>query len=430
MPPHSIPLLSPAELAYLYTSLASYPNNPIRSDGRSATQFRALSAETGILPGANGSARIGFADGTQAIVGVKAEVEKTVKEGLVDWGAEEQKEKQEEGEEEESKSQEKTDTKSTTKERKKRRRYGESSWVEMSIEIPGVRDDDSLPVYLAEMMRETIVNAEHGSSVLSISTDAYDTPKSLRERLVINDGWHWRLYIDILLLSPPLSYPLPLLSLTTHLALICTKLPRLISKDEEDPMFDDDWDAAEWLYPRAPTSRSTTKTTSEQIIPFRPPVTLLVISVGENIIFDPTQDEISVADAVFAISVVSDTSVSTIVPEATGLMPSPKGQQAPLKLISIRTVDPPARMTNHGVLNSENPAFPDQAETASGGTMASGIGSAPAKGEESKAVIDGVWKPRTGGVKREVISRIVKMVVKKGGVGEDVLQGLESVEVD
>ncbi|KAI5301150.1 hypothetical protein KEM56_001923 [Ascosphaera pollenicola] len=380
MPPHSIPLLSPAELAYLYTSLASYPHNPIRSDGRSATQFRSLSAETGILPGANGSARIGFADGTQAIVGVKAEVEKTVKEGVVDWGAEEEQEKR--GEDEGGRI--------GGKERKKRRRYGESSWVEMSIEIPGVRDDDSLPVYLAEMMRETIVNAENGTGDSPLSLDTNDIPRSLRERLVINGGWHWRLYID---------------------------LPRLTSKDEEDPMFDDDWDAAEWLYPR-PTSTTSSKLRSRNLIPSRPPVTLLVVSVGENVIFDPTQDEISVADAVFAISVVSDTSV-----------PVTSADRAPLKLISIRTIDPPARMTNHGILNSENPAFPNQGETG-GGTLASGTGIAPTKSEESKAVVDGVWKPRTGGVKRQVISKIVKMVIKKGGVGEEVLQGLEAVDVE
>ncbi|KZZ95173.1 3' exoribonuclease [Ascosphaera apis ARSEF 7405] len=425
MPPHSIPLLSPAELAYLYTSLASYPHNPIRSDGRSATQFRSLSAETGILPGANGSARIGFADGTQAIVGVKAEVERTVKEGVVDWGAEE----------EDSQDQDESDVDvagAGQERRKKRRRCGESSWVEMSIEIPGVRDDDSLPVYLAEMMRETIVSAENGTAGVggsgagSAEAASVDTPRSLRERLVINGGWHWRLYIDILLLSPPLSYPLPLLSLTTHLALLSTKLPRLISKDEEDPMFDDDWAAAEWLYPRPASTTTTSKLRSKQSIPFRPPVTLLVVSVGENVIFDPTQDEISVADAVFAISVVSDTSLPT-----TGQ--GQEQERAPLKLISIRTIDPPARMTNHGVLNSENPAFPNVSQGGEEkGTLALGTGAGVTvmKSEESKAVVDGVWKPRTGGVKRGVISRIVKMVVKKGGVGEEVLRGLEMVDVE
>lgn len=41
----------------------------------------------------------------------------------------------------------------------------------------------------------------------------------------------------------------------------------------------------------------------------------------------------------------------------------------------------------------------------------------------------GVWRPRRGGIKRGVIARIVKMVLKKGGVGEEVLEGLEGVEV-
>ena len=68
-------LLSPAELAYLHSSLSLQP--PIRPDGRSPTQFRPLTAETGILPGTNGSARVCFSDGTEAIVGIKAEIEKS-----------------------------------------------------------------------------------------------------------------------------------------------------------------------------------------------------------------------------------------------------------------------------------------------------------------------------------------------------------------
>src|ERR1700679_1894837 len=68
-------LLSPAELSYLHTSLSLTP--PIRPDGRTPSQFRPLIAETDILPGTNGSARICFADGTEAIVGIKAEVEKS-----------------------------------------------------------------------------------------------------------------------------------------------------------------------------------------------------------------------------------------------------------------------------------------------------------------------------------------------------------------
>lgn len=68
---------------------------------------------------------------------------------------------------------------------------GSSSWVHMAIEIPGFRDDDALPVFLAEMMRESLV-VGGGSS--SLSNDHDD---GLKGRLVINQRWHWRLYIDV-----------------------------------------------------------------------------------------------------------------------------------------------------------------------------------------------------------------------------------------
>ena len=172
------PLLSPAELSYLYTSL-SLPKSPIRPDGRSPTQFRPLSAESNILPGTNGSARIGFADGTQAIVGVKAEVEKTVLS---------------------------TDTLNAQNDRvgssvdndgeeMSSALSGHGSWVQMSIEIPGFRDDDALPVFLSEMMRESLVG-----SVTEGDNDACNQSGmagGLKGRLVINKRWHWRLYIDV-----------------------------------------------------------------------------------------------------------------------------------------------------------------------------------------------------------------------------------------
>ncbi|KAJ5173393.1 hypothetical protein N7492_005986 [Penicillium capsulatum] len=356
------PHLSPAELSYLYTSL-SLPQTPIRPDGRSPTQFRPLSAESDILPGTNGSARIGFADGTQAIVGVKAEVEKTVLSNATIDAA------QTEDSHEDSAVV-----------------SGQESWVQMSIEIPGFRDDDALPVFLSEMMRESLVG-----SVADGNGGAPDMAGGLKGRLVINKRWHWRLYIDVLLLSQPLSYPLPLLSLTTHLALLSTKLPKLKSQGEEDPFFDDDWAVAEYLYPRSRTSK---KTTPSQHV--RPPITLLVISVGENVIFDPSREEIAVADAVLAISVT-------------------RGDAGNLKILSIRTVDPPSRLTQSAVPNSE---------TTPGAVDAAVLN--PATGDEE---VPGVWRPRRGGVKRAVIANMVKNVLKKGGVGEEVLDGLEGVEV-
>lgn len=184
------PHLSPAELSYIYTSL-SLPNTPIRPDGRSSTQFRPLTAETDILPGTNGSARIGFADGTQAIVGVKAEVEKTVVAAdaldlrSISRQAQGESLAMESGEERESAAagEDRTAT-------------GQGSWVQMSIEIPGFRDDDALPVFLAEMMREPLVGSVSGGGGGGKGEDG-EMAGGLKGRLVINRRWHWRLYIDV-----------------------------------------------------------------------------------------------------------------------------------------------------------------------------------------------------------------------------------------
>ena len=177
MAPYTNIPLSPAELSYLHSSLSQNP--PIRPDGRSPTQFRPLVAETDILPTANGSARICFADGTEAVVGVKAEVEKsktvyaatgeTAAEGvmgLVTGGGEEadMDDEDEDG--------------GVAIATKKGR--GEDSWLEISIEIPGMRDDDALPIFLSAMLREALL-AEGG----------------LKDRLWINRRFHWRLYVDV-----------------------------------------------------------------------------------------------------------------------------------------------------------------------------------------------------------------------------------------
>jgi exosome complex component RRP42 len=165
-------LLSPAELAYLHDSLSLNP--PLRPDGRSPTQFRPLIAETGILLGTNGSARICFADGTEAIVGVKAEVEKTRPDFLSgetllparDDAALKEGEVLEEDEDQ---------------------RTGGGDWVEMTVEIPGLRDDDASTVFLAAMLSEALL-ADGG----------------LVKRLWINRFFHWKLYLDV-------GWPAPLL---------------------------------------------------------------------------------------------------------------------------------------------------------------------------------------------------------------------------
>jgi exosome complex component RRP42 len=356
-PGSSQTLLSPAELSFLHTSLSSTP--PIRPDLRTPTQFRPLVAETAILPATNGSARICFSDGTEAIVGIKAEVGKTPQQIELQQSAES----------------------STT-----HFSHTPSSLpapIELSIEIPSHRDDDPLPTFLSSMLTETLLASS-----------------SLRESLHINERWHWKLYIDILLLSAPLSYPLPLLSLTTHLALLNTALPRLKSDPGDDPLFDDDWAAAVPLFPNTELTASSAQ---------RPPITLLVMTVAENIIFDPSTEELAVAESVLAVTVA-----------ATG------EAETPLKLLAIRMVDPPSRLTPPGVPDKVNPATAAGAAATTGGTAGKQQQKVDAvASEEEKAK---VWSPPRGGIKRGLVARVIKMVLKKGGVGEEVLEGLAGVE--
>ncbi|KAK1506261.1 3' exoribonuclease family protein [Colletotrichum tamarilloi] len=359
-------LLSPAELAYLHSTLSLTP--PIRPDGRKANQFRPLTAETGILPGTNGSARICFSDGTEAIVGVKAEIEKTASPFGVDVDGEESPEtRKDAGKKEEVK--------------------GNNEWLEITVEIPASREDDAATVFLANMLSEALL------------ADGEFTKK-----LRINSRFHWKLYLDILLISPPLSYPLPLLSLTTHLSLLATRLPRLKSEGDEDPMFDDDWQASTFLYPRdgsAPVNGGS-----------RPPITLLVIAVGGNVIFDPAREELAVAESALAVSVAEEkTATST---DGTDV----NGRQ--LKLLSVRTVDPPSRLTAPGVPNSVNPA------TGLAGTPSKAPAVPPAAQGQAA---EGVWKPPIGGTKVHVIEGMISKVLEKGGVADEVLEAIAAVEL-
>ena len=172
-PSYTQTLLSPAELSYLHNSLTLTP--PIRPDSRLPTQFRPLIAETDILPGTNGSARICFADGTEAIVGVKAEVERSAQKAAA---LQEELQLREGSEQDDAKMEGTEETKQDAILGKKG--AGENSWVEMTIEIPGFRDDDALPVFLAAMLNEALL-----------------ATGDLVDKLWINRRWHWKLYIDV-----------------------------------------------------------------------------------------------------------------------------------------------------------------------------------------------------------------------------------------
>jgi exosome complex component RRP42 len=194
------------------------------------------------------------------------------------------------------------------------------------------------------------------------------------------------------------------LSLTTHLALLSTRLPKLKSEGDEDPLFDDDWDASLFLYPR-----SSNKSIA------RPPITLLVMAIRDNIIFDPSKEELAVAEIVLAVSVGEGSAAS-----ADGdAMDVDSGTGRELKLLAVRTIDPPSRLTHPGVPNTRN--------TATGGSAAGTTEQASTQRETMEE--EGVWQPPRGGAKRKLIAAMIQKVLEPKGVAEEVLDGLDTVEL-
>ncbi|KAL1901470.1 Exosome complex component rrp42 [Sporothrix stenoceras] len=395
-------LLSPAELAFLHTSLAQQP--PIRPDGRTPAQFRPLRAETGMLPGANGSARICFSDGTEAIVGVKAQVERT-RRGESGEGEDDDEDDVEDlwGDAADDDGGDGEGTKGGAKNGGGGAGSGSGgnaspSWVEVTVEIPGVRDDDASTVFLGALLAEALL-ADGG----------------LTQALRINRRFHWKLFLDVLLISPPLSYPLPLLSLTTHLALLATRLPRLVSEGDEDPFFDDDWDASTFLYAKEGTTNNATTSAKS-----RPPITLLVMTVGDNILFDPTAEELAVANAVLAVS-VGQTTPSTS-----------SSSTSSLRLLAIRTIDPPSRLTAPGTPYNTDANKPKPATTTTGpaptGTTTAQKDTTARLSSETEEVY-GVWRAPRGGAKVALLAAMTHKVLEKGGVADEVFAGLDGVEI-
>ena len=97
--------------------------------------------------------------------------------------------------------------------------------------------------------------------------------------------------MKVLLLTPT-SHPSPLLlSMTMNLALDSTYLPKLTTPpDVEDiPAFSDDWDLATRLYPH----NSYPKV----------PVSLPIVSVGENVFLDPSVAEVTASEAGLVVTV-------------------------------------------------------------------------------------------------------------------------------
>lgn len=164
-------------------------------------------------------------------------------------------------------------------------------------------------------------------------------------------------------------------------------------------MFDDDWEAATYLYPKAAAAGS------------RPPVTLLVVAVGDNIIFDPAKEELAVAEVALAVSVA----------EAPRAQSDARRQ---LRLLSVRTIDPPSRLTPPGVPNSQNTAA-----ALAGTPQKQQPQPSTSKSMSGSQTVEGVWRAPLGGAKLAVLGAMIQKVLEPSGVADEVLDGLQGVEL-
>lgn len=228
--------LSPAELSYLRTSLESIP--PVRPDARSVSQFRPLQAASNFLPTANGSARVRTADGGECIVGIKAKVVRL--NSLPD------------------------------------KEYPVDQLVSVEVDIVSLKDGHASPAMIASTLQQMLIN----SQILG------------GERLKLTSRFAFKLYIDALVISHT-SSPINLLSLAVYLALMSTRLPKLISSTddstaEEIPIFDDDWDHS---IPLTSDRANGGKDTLH-----KPPLLFIFAVIGNNLLIDPSKDEETVAE--------------------------------------------------------------------------------------------------------------------------------------
>jgi len=133
------------------------------------------------------------------------------------------------------------------------------------------------------------------------------------------------------------------------------------------------------------------------------------MAVGNNIIFDPSKEELAVADVALAVSV-------------TGSAPQQGDDAAEpgrnLRLLSIRTIDPPSRLTPPGVANAANSAY-----------GAAGTQKMLEAGTAEVEAVEGVWRAPRGGAKRVVLGALVQKVLERGGVVDEVLDALEGVDL-
>jgi exosome complex component RRP42 len=168
-------------------------------------------------------------------------------------------------------------------------------------------------------------------------------------------------------------------------------LPRLISEGDQDPLFDDDWEASTYLYPsNSPTGRSV-----------RPTISILVMAVGNNILFDPSKEELAVAESLMAVSI--------------GFPNTSDGKNDRGRILSMRSIDPPSRLTPPGIPNSVNTTT-----TAQQFSVQDIIAARESSSDQ------GVWNPPRGGLPRCLVKRIMTSILGPGGMIGDIIAGLDA----
>lgn len=141
------------------------------------------------------------------------------------------------------------------------------------------------------------------------------------------------------------------------------------------------------------------------------------MAVGNNIIFDPAKEELAVADVALAVS------VGEAVSKAKEAMDVEGGRA--LRLLSVRTIDPPSRLTPPGVPNATNSAYGSAAAVAGKQKQPSQPEGRTLEMEQ----VEGVWKAPRGGAKVLVMASLVDKVLEKGGVADELFDALEAVDL-
>ena len=128
-----------------------------------------------------------WADGAECIAGIKAEVTRTEDVFGVPTETPDEEDAREEEEEEKEEGKDGEGGRSKGQGKMKWAVVNRRSWIEVGVDVQGLRDDDPLSVFLAGVVLEGMfVGCEEDRRVRGVTS-----------RLKINDRYHWKLYIDV-----------------------------------------------------------------------------------------------------------------------------------------------------------------------------------------------------------------------------------------